>query len=126
MLLSQAPVAAHHVTTAILLTIAVSGAPGPADAGADFPVVITVVGHGAIRLRLAAGRAGPCDSSANRMIFDGWVGVGTYSWPTGSPDFVCYEHTSGAFREAGWALAQLVPTTVGKRPRPAEIRISTD
>lgn len=110
---------------AIVLGIAMSVAPLPADAGADFPVLVTVVGHGAIRLRLAAGRAGPCDSSANRMIFDGWVDVGTYSWPTGS-DFVCYEHTSGYFREADWSPARLVPTMAGKRPRPAQIRIATD
>jgi len=110
---------------AIALGIAASFAPVPADAGADFPVFVTVVGHGAIRLRLAAGRAGPCDSSANRMIFDGWVDVGIHSWPTGS-DFVCYEHTSGAWREANWSVAQLVPTMAGRRPRPAEILISTD
>jgi hypothetical protein len=122
--------AAHHVASAIVLGIALSVAPVPADAGADFPVVVTVVGQGAIRLRLAAGRAAPCDSTANRMIFDGWVRVGSYVWTTSS-DFVCYEHTSGALREADWSTAQLVPA-VGHNgrgrtpPGPAEIRISTD
>lgn len=53
--------------------------------------------------------------------------MGAHSWVTGS-DFVCYEHTSGAFREADWSVAQVVPAVPGKghRGRPAEILISTD
>ncbi len=108
---------------ALLLGIAASLAVVPADAGADFPVSVVVVGHGAIRVRLAAGRVAPCDSHENRMLFDGWVGVGTYSWATGT-DFVCFQHTSGALREQDWSTSQLIPTVLRKGP--AEIRVSTD
>jgi hypothetical protein len=108
---------------AIALGIAASVAALPADAEADRPVFVVVAGHGAIRLRLAAGRTAPCDSTENRMIFDGWVGVGKYSWATRS-DLVCYEHTSGALRESDWSVAQVVATMT--RRGPLVIRISTD
>jgi hypothetical protein len=108
---------------ALLLAIAASFAAVPADAGADFPVYVVVLGHGAIRVRLAAGRVAPCDSSENRMLFDGWLGVGTYSWPTGT-DMVCFQNTSGALREQDWSTSQLIPTVW--RRKPAEILVSTD
>jgi hypothetical protein len=107
----------------LVLGMAASLAAVPADAETDRPVFVVVVGHGAIRLRLAAGITAPCDSTENRMLFDGWVGVGRYALTTRA-SFVCYEHTSGALREADWSLAQLVATA--NRRGPAEIRISTD
>jgi hypothetical protein len=96
------------------------------DTGAARPVFVVVVGHGAIRVRLAAGAPVPtipCDSSENRMIFDGWLGVGRYLWATGV-DRVCYEHTRGALRESDWSPSYVVPTITRKGP--AEIQISTD
>ena len=94
----------------------------PANAEADRPVFVVVAGRGAVRLRLAAGATAPCDSSRNRLIFDGWVGAGTYEWATGSL-LVCYQHTSGAFPEVDWSLAQVVATAT--RRGPAVIPIST-
>lgn len=107
-----------------MVGIAASVAAIPADAGTDFPLYVVVVGHGAIRLRLAAGRITPCDSRDNHMLFDGWVGVGTYRWATSS-DFVCIQHTSGAFRELDWSTSQLIPSVGGKK-MPVEIHVSTD
>jgi hypothetical protein len=108
---------------ALLLGIAAGVAAVPAGAGADFPVTVVVVGHGEIRVRLAAGRVSPCDSHENRILFDGWVGPGTYRWWTSS-DFVCFQHTSGALREQDWSMSRLIATAWRKKP--AEIQVSTD
>jgi hypothetical protein len=108
---------------AIVFGIAASVAPVPADAGTDFPVYVVVVGHGAIRVRLAAGNTSPCDSDENRMLFDGWLGVGTYRWAAGT-GFVCFQHTSGALRESDWSASELIPTVWDKKPM--KIRVSTD
>jgi hypothetical protein len=90
---------------------------------------VTVVGHGAIRFRLAEGRTAPCDSSENRMLFDAWLGPGRYEWRTGA-DVVCYQHTSGVLRDSDWSQSRIVSTLAGRgrgRPlRPAEIVVSTD
>jgi hypothetical protein len=108
---------------AFSLAIVASLVAAPADAGADFPVYLVAVGHGAIRVRLAAGPVTPCDSNEHRMLFDGWVRPGTYRWATGS-DLVCFQHTSGALREQDWSPSRLIPTVWDKKP--AEIRVSTD
>jgi hypothetical protein len=108
---------------ALSLGILVAGEAAPASAGAERPVFVDVVGQGAIRLRLAAGRTTPCDSSSDRPMFDGWVEVGRQAWSTDA-DFVCYQYTSGALREQGWSVPQVTPTFA--RRGPAVIRISTD
>jgi hypothetical protein len=99
-----------------------------AKAAADHPVFVTVVGHGAVRFRLAAGITAPCDSDENRMLFDGWIGVGRYEWSTGAST-ICYQHTSGALREVDWSEPRVI-STLGSRGRgsskPPEILISTD
>ena len=109
--------------------MAASSVVARADAEADRPVFVTVVGHGAIRFRLAAGATAPCDSSENRMLLDAWLGPGRYEWGTGAND-VCYQHTSGALREADWSESLVVPTAMGRgrgRPTtPTEIVVSTD
>ena len=108
---------------ALLFGFAAIVAAVPADAGADFPVYVVVAGHGPIRVRLAAGPVTPCDSDENRMLFDGWLGVGTYRWATYT-DLVCFQHTSGALRKQNWSAPQLIPTVWGKKP--TQIRVSTD
>jgi hypothetical protein len=108
---------------AVAIGIAAGIAEMPADAETDRPVFVVVVGHGSIRLRLAAGITAPCDSLENRMLFDGWVGVGRYALATHA-GFVCYQHTSGALRESDWSLSRLVPTMT--RRGPAVVLISTD
>jgi hypothetical protein len=108
---------------ALMLGIAASVASVPADAGADFPVYVVVVGHGTIRIRLAAGRVTPCDSHENRLLFEGPVRAGTYTWETGS-EFVCFQHTSRALPEQDWSASQLIPTVWNRKP--TEIRVSTD
>jgi hypothetical protein len=109
----------------LALGIAASAVTSRADAEADRPVFVTVVGHGAIRFRIAEGRTAPCDSAENRMLFDAWLAPGSYEWATGAI-LVCYQHTSGALRESDWATSQIVSTLIGKHHRPAEIVVSTD
>ena len=109
---------------AMALTIAAFTATGRADTGADRPVFVTVVGQGVIRLRLAAGITAPCDSSDNRMIFDGRIGPGRYRWDTGAKD-VCYQHTSRALPDSDWSESQVVSTT-WRSSRPREIVLSTE
>jgi hypothetical protein len=108
---------------ALVLGIAAILAALPADAAADRPVFVAVTGQGAIRLRLAAGVTAPCDSLENRMLFDGYVRMGRYEWATASI-IVCYQHTSAAFPESDWSVAQLAPTITRRGPN--VIRISTE
>lgn len=107
------------------LGIAATAVTARADPEADRPVFVTVVGHGAIRFRLAIGRTAPCDSPENRMLFDAWLAPGRYEWATGAI-LVCYQHTSGVLRESDWSTSQIVSTLIGKHYRPAEIVVSTD
>jgi hypothetical protein len=110
---------------ALALGIAATAVTARADAEAGRPVFVTVVGHGAIRFRLAIGRTAPCDSSDNRMLFDGWLTPGSYEWGTDAI-LVCYQHTSGALRESDWSTSQIVATLIGKHSSPAEIMVSTE
>jgi hypothetical protein len=96
---------------ALALGIAASSATALAAAETDRPVFVTVVGQGAIRFRLAAGITAPCDSSENRMLFDGWLKPGRYEWGTGA-DVVCYQYTSGALRESNWSESRVIGTLV--------------
>jgi hypothetical protein len=115
--------------TVVALVFVASFAPARADAEADRPMFVTVVGHESIRFRLAIGRTAPCDSSENRMLFDAWLGPGRYEWGTGA-NLVCYQHTSGVLRESNWSESRVVPTLIsmgrGWPARPAEIVVSTD
>ena len=90
-------------------------------------VFVSIVGNGAIRFRLAEGLTVPCDSSRNRVTFDGWLTPGHYAFPTLSKT-VCYEHTYGAFREVNWSQGRVLRTGAGyryQRPLP-EVVIETD
>jgi hypothetical protein len=108
---------------AIALAIAAFAAGERAEAGADHPVFVTVVGQGIIRLRLAVGITAPCDSSENRMLFDGRIGAGRYRWDTGARN-VCYQHTSRALPDSDWSESQVIPTTTRGKPR--EIVLTAD
>jgi hypothetical protein len=108
---------------ALALGIAAITPAADADAGADRPVFVTVVGKGHIRLRLAVGITAPCDSTENRMLFDGRLAPGRYRWDTGAQD-VCYQHTSGALPDSDWSVSRVISTTTRRGPR--EILISTE
>jgi len=102
----------------------VTSAAVPADAETDRPVYVTIVGHGPIRFRLAVGPMAQCDSPDNRMLYDGWLRPGRYMWSTGA-ELVCFQNTSGAFRESDWSESRIVPTRMKYRG-PTEIMVLTD
>jgi hypothetical protein len=108
---------------AIALTIAVFTAAGGADAEAERPVLVTVVGRGVIGFRLAAGITAPCDSSENRMLFEGHLGPGRYRWDTGARN-VCYQNASHALPDSDWSESRVISTRT--RSGPLEIQLSTD
>jgi hypothetical protein len=108
---------------AIALTIAAFTATPRAEAEADRPVFVAIVGQGVISLRLAAGITAPCDSSENRLVFVGRIGPGRYRWDTGAKD-VCYQHTSRALPDSDWSESQVISTTTRRGPR--EIVLATD
>ncbi|MGO9835767.1 MAG: hypothetical protein ACLP1X_16310 [Polyangiaceae bacterium] len=109
---------------ALALGIAAGSATVLAAAETDRPVALTVVGHGAIRFRLAVGVTAPCDSSENRMLFDGWLMPGRYEWGTGA-DAICYQYTSGALRESNWSESRVVGTLI-RHVGPTKIVVSTE
>lgn len=86
-----------------------------ARAGADRPVLVTVTGHTAIRLRLAWGRTAPCDSTENRMLFDAPLPPGQYAFEAGA-DMVCYQYTSAEFPESEWSVSRVAPTRMRQGP----------
>lgn len=88
--------------------------PGRVQAGAERPVYVTVTGQTAIRFRLAIGWTAPCDSTENRMLFDGTLAPGQYTFETGSYA-VCYQYTSAAFPASEWSVPRFVPTRIRHR-----------
>jgi hypothetical protein len=86
----------------------------PVQAGASRPVYVTVTGQTAIRFRLALGATSPCDSSENRVMFDGSLPPGRYTFETGR-DVVCYQYTSAAFPASDWSVPRVMPTVIPHR-----------
>ncbi len=91
-------------------TVGVS-VPSPVQAGAERPVYVTVTGLTAIRFRLAIGATAPCDSSENRVMFDGTLPPGRFTFETGS-EVVCYQYTSAAFPASEWSVPRVMPTRI--------------
>jgi hypothetical protein len=124
----RAPLRTPAIRASALLAIVLcTFTPRFGDADVVVPVTVSIVGRGGIRFRLAEGTTAPCDSSRNRMLFDGWLLPGIYSFPTEAAS-VCYAHTSGAFREVNWSAGSVVTTFARRRQYvfPVQIVINTD
>jgi hypothetical protein len=78
-----------------------------ASAAEPTPVVIAMQGEGRVRLEVTAGRAMPCDSSANTPLFDGWIAGGDVFNATTTEECVCVRHTTKAFPSSGWSTPGL-------------------
>jgi hypothetical protein len=85
--------------------------PSLVRAEAERPVYVMVTGQAAIRFRLALGRTAPCDSMENRMMFDGTLAPGRYTFETGS-EVVCYQYTSAALPASEWSVPRVMPTRI--------------
>ncbi len=78
-----------------------------AETAPKTPVVVTVVGHGSIRLVVADGAQRPCDSSDNHVLFSGRVSADEKVKLESTTGSVCVDHTYGKFRESQWAGATI-------------------
>jgi hypothetical protein len=78
-----------------------------ASAAEPTPVVITMSGEGRVRLEVSAGRATPCDSSANTPLFDGWIEGGKTFTATTTEECVCVRSTTKKFPNSGWTTPGL-------------------
>jgi hypothetical protein len=82
------------------------------DAGAEseipVPVLVTLLGPSAVRVRVAEGMAMPCDSSEARVIVEGKYEPGEMLQATSSQDCVCVQHTYEPFADTDWSDAKLV------------------
>jgi hypothetical protein len=88
------------VSLGSFVTLVTTDAPAADEA---IPVVVSVVGRGTIRARVADGTSLPCDSSANHLLFDGHLKAGDRINLASLSGSVCVDHTYGAFRESQWA-----------------------
>jgi hypothetical protein len=96
-----------------------------------FPLVLTVVGRGAIHVRVAEGRVAPCDSFSDRPVLDQWLRAGTSQTFSINDACVCVDHTWGSFREREWSPGRVIcgasPSRRSPLPNPVErLVISTD
>jgi hypothetical protein len=109
----------------VLLSLALVAANARADEELT-TVVVRVVGSGHIRLLVADGVSGPCDSSNNKVLLSKEVNAGDEIHLVSSSGSVCVDHTYGAFRSSQWAGPSIWS---GARLQPATMltgHVSTD
>jgi hypothetical protein len=92
------------VAALVLLAAATAG---DAGAGASMPVALYQAGPKSVRVEIAGGRVGPCDSSYNVPLFSGWVDAGQTVHVKSPYGCVCYRHTYDDFPQVNWS-----PSTV--------------
>lgn len=80
------------------------------DAAADglTPVEITLLGPGAVRVRLAEGHSFPCDSGDNRRLVEGKFEPGTVVRATTPEHCLCLQQTYEPFTDSDWSQSALV------------------
>jgi hypothetical protein len=92
---------------ALWLPAAVMSA-GDAAADGATPVVITMLGPGAVRIRVARGNAFPCDSGDNRLLVQGKFKPGEIV-RTSTPDrCLCVQQTYEPFSDIDWSASATV------------------
>ena len=90
----------------------IAAAGGPVEAKIPYvpppaPVSVTMTGPKSVRVRVAAGTAAPCDSSANTRLFEGKVkpNWGDTWWV--STACICVEQTYDDFPDVDWGPARI-------------------
>ena len=95
----------------LLLALSLPIAMLPAgDAAADgvAAVVITMLGPGAVRIRIARGNTFPCDSGDNRLLIEGKYRPGDVV-RTSTPDrCLCVQQTYEPFSDVDWSASSMV------------------
>ena len=95
------------VLSALLLPVALLSA-GDAAADAATPVVITLLGPGSVRLRVARGSTFPCDSGDNHRLVEGKFAPGEVVRATSPDRCLCVQQTYEPFSDVDWSA----PSTV--------------
>jgi hypothetical protein len=121
---SRATMRAVAVAVPLLSALLGVTIPSAVRAGTDRPVLVTVTGHAAIRLRLARGRTAPCDSEEDTMLFDAPLAPGEYRFADAG-DMVCYQHTSAELPDSDWSVPRVLPTRM-PRGGPLRLTLPTD
>ena len=79
------------------------------DAVADVatPLEITLLGPGAVRVRVTVGTTSPCDSGDNRKLVDGKFAAGQVLRATVMGSCVCVQQTFEPFSEVDWSQSSV-------------------
>jgi len=72
------------------------------------PVLVVAHGPKAVLVEIAAGEAMPCDSSANHMLYRGWLLPGEARELSSAVASVCFRQTYDNFSEANWSTPRLL------------------
>jgi hypothetical protein len=97
----------RRLIVALWLPIAVLSA-GDATADGVTPIVVTMLGPGAVRIRIARGNTFPCDSGDNRRLLEGKYAPGDIL-RTSTPDrCVCVQQTYEPFSDIDWSASSMV------------------
>jgi hypothetical protein len=93
--------------TVATLALVSAGSGADAQSVPLMPVFVQQTGPKAIKVEIAAGRVGPCDSAYNARLFQGWVEAGRTLRVMSPYGCVCYRQTYDDFPEVNWS-----PSTV--------------
>ncbi|MBI2395191.1 MAG: hypothetical protein HYV09_36815 [Deltaproteobacteria bacterium] len=88
---------------AVLALVAPVAPSAHAQQAKTAPVTIEVVGAEPVRVRVAVGTTRPCDSDANKPLFNGVVKPGAAVSIPSDAICVCWEQTYAPFTTTGWS-----------------------
>jgi hypothetical protein len=98
---------------------------GQSSATGTVPVIVTMLGPGTVRVRVAEGTSRPCDSGDDRIIVEGKYAPGTVIRTATTFTCVCVQQTYESFPDIDWSLGGVacrdqVCTGYGKAKRCVE------
>jgi hypothetical protein len=81
-----------------------------ADIRADVatPIEVTLLGPGAVRVRLALGTTFPCDSGDNQRLVEGKFAPGSVVRASTPDRCVCFQQTFEPFSDTDWSASSMV------------------
>jgi hypothetical protein len=97
----------RRLVSALWLPIAMLSA-GDAAADGVTPIVITMLGPGAVRIRIARGTTFPCDSGDNRLLVEGKYRPGEIVRTSTADRCVCMQQTYEPFSDLDWSASSMV------------------
>ena len=88
----------------ILFALCLSS-PTPAESPSLVPVLVHSRGPKAIQVEVADGSVMPCDSTDNRLLYRGWLSLGS-TLTLASSGTVCFRQTYDDFPETNWSTSR--------------------